>query len=160
MADFSELSTLHRLQMAAYRWRHVEPLAWAPLPVPLRQARIALVTTAGVYRPGLDEPFRKVRGGDYSFRVSPDDVDLPSLTLGQTSTAFDRAPAESDRNVVLPLERLRELVRRGRVGSSAPRHLSFNGSISAPGRLVRETAPEAAKLLRADGVQGALLVPV
>ena len=114
----------------------------------------------GLYRPGIDEPFRKVRGGDYSYRVIPDDVGLATLALGQTSTAFDRGPVESDRNVALPLERLRELVRRGEVGSSAPRHLSFNGSISAPGRLVRDGAPEAATLLRDDGVQGALLVPV
>ena len=160
MADFAELATLHRLQMAAYRWRRVEPLAWAPLCGPVRQARIALVTTSGLYRPGTDEPFRKERGGDCSFRVIPDDVALESLALGQTSTAFDRGPVESDRNVALPLERLHELVRRGDVGSSAPRHLSFNGSITAPGRLVRESAPEAASLLREDGVEGALLVPV
>ena len=160
MADFSELSIVHRLEMAAYRWRRVEPLAWAPLGIPVRQARIALVTTAGLYRDGIDEPFRKVRGGDHSFRVIPDDVALATLALGQTSTAFDREPAESDRNVALPLERLHELVRRGEAGSAAPRHLSFNGSISAPGRLIRESAPEAATLLRDDGVQGALLVPV
>jgi len=58
------------------------------------------------------------------------------------------------------LDAYRTLVARGAVGSSAPRHLSFNGSIPAPGRLVRESAPEAAKIFLDDGVQAALLIPV
>jgi D-proline reductase (dithiol) PrdB len=48
----------------------------------------------------------------------------------------------------------------GAVGRLAPRALSFMGSISAPGRLVKETAPEAAALLEADGVDVVLLVPL
>ncbi len=42
----------------------------------------------------------------------------------------------------------------------APRHLSFMGSVTAPGRLVRDTAPRAAELLVEDRVDVALLVPV
>ncbi|MGI8844332.1 MAG: hypothetical protein ACR2HZ_11570 [Gemmatimonadaceae bacterium] len=160
MAEFSELSLRYRLQMAAYRWRRIETLAWTPLPVPLRKARIGLVTTAGLFQPGIDEPFRKVRGGDFGFRIIPDDAHLPSLAIGQTSEAFDRQPLEADRNAALPIERLRTLVARGTVGSSAPRHLSFNGSIPAPGRLVRESAPQAAQVFLDDGVQAALLVPI
>jgi hypothetical protein len=34
------------------------------------------------------------------------------------------------------------------------------GSITAPGRLTRDTAPVAARRLRDDGVDAALLVPV
>ena len=34
------------------------------------------------------------------------------------------------------------------------------GSITAPGRLVRDTAPAAANWLEADQVEAALLVPV
>ena len=160
MAEFSELSLRHRLEMAVYRWRRVTPLAWTPMPCPLREARVALVTTAGLYRPGIDEPFRRVRGGDFSYRAIPDDADVSSLAIGQTSTAFDRRTMESDRNVALPIDRLRTLVERGIVGSSATRHLSFNGSIPAPGRLVRESAPRAARILIDDGVQAALLIPV
>ncbi len=160
MAEFSELSLRHRLEMAVYRWRTVEPLTWTRLAVPLREARIALVTTAGLYRPAVDEPFRHIRGGDYGYRVIRDDADLSSLAIGQTSTAFDRKTMESDRNTALPIERLRALVTRDEVGSAAPRHLSFNGSIPAPGRLVRESAPHAAKVLIDDGVHAALLIPV
>ncbi|MFN2564189.1 MAG: glycine/sarcosine/betaine reductase selenoprotein B family protein [Gemmatimonadaceae bacterium] len=160
MADFSELPLRYRLEMALYRWRAVDPVVWTRLGAPLAETKVGLVTTAGLYRPRVDKPFRRVRGGDYSFRIIPDDVDLHALAVGQTSDAFDRAPVEADRNVALPIERLRTLVQRGEVGSAAPRHLSFNGSITAPGRLVRESAPEAARTLVGDGVQAVLLVPV
>lgn len=160
MAEFSELDLRYRLQMAMYRWRRVEPTGWTPLPVPLRRARIGLVTTAGLFRPAVDEPFTEIRGGDFTFRAIPDDVEMSSLKVGQTSAAFDRGPVEADANAALPIERLRALVQQGEVGSAAPRHLSFNGSITAPGRLVSESAPAAARLFAEDGVQGALLVPV
>lgn len=160
MAEFAELSLRYRLEMAAYRWRRVDPLSWTPLVVPLREARIGLVTTAGLYRPGTDQPFERIRGGDSSFRIIPDDVSLPSLAIGQTSDAFDRQPMEADRNAAFPVDRLRALVERGEVGSSASRHLSFNGSITAPGRLVRQVAPEAAEVFRQEQVDAALLVPV
>ena len=160
MAELSDLPLRHRLEMAVYRWRRVEPLSWTPLAVPLNEARIGLVSTAGLYRAAIDEPFRRVRGGDYSFRVIPDNVNVASLSIGQTSKAFDRGPMEADRNSALPIDRLRALVARGAVGSSAPRHLSFNGSIPAPGRLVRETAVQAARVFLDDRVQAALLIPV
>lgn len=146
--------------MAAYRWRRVEPLAWTRLRVPLREARIGLVTTAGLYRPGTDLPFERVRGGDASYRVIPDEVRLPSLAIGQTSDAFDRGPVDADRNAALPIDRLRALVERGEVGSSTSVHLSFNGSITAPGRLVRHVAPEAAEVFRQAQADAVLLVPV
>jgi len=73
---------------------------------------------------------------------------------------FDHAGIRQDPNLAFPLDRLRELAALGRIGSVAPRHLSFMGSITAPGRLIRDTAPEAARLFVEDGVQAALLVPV
>jgi len=160
VADFATLTVRYRLQMAIYPWRRLERTPWQPLRVPLQQARIALVTSAGLYRRELDEPFAQMSGGDPSFRVIPDNVEPGTLVVGQTSHAFDHGPAERDLNLVLPLEPLHALVVAGEVGSAAARHLSFNGSITAPGRLVRRTAPEAAELLRGDGVDVALFVPV
>ena len=63
-------------------------------------------------------------------------------------------------NLAFPLDRVRELVDSGRIGSLARVHLSFMGSITAPGRLVRETAPDSARALVRDQVDIALLVPV
>ncbi|MFW6201636.1 MAG: glycine/sarcosine/betaine reductase selenoprotein B family protein [Gemmatimonadota bacterium] len=160
MATFSDLPLKYRLQMAVYRWRRIDDTPWTAPRAPLENARVALVTSAGLYRPDIDPPFRSMAGGDYGFRVLPDDVDLDGLAVGQTSRAFDREPIRRDRNIALPLDRLHRLVEDGVVGQSASRHLSFNGSITAPGRLVGRSGPEMATVLRDDGVDVALLVPI
>ena len=76
------------------------------------------------------------------------------------SESFDHAAMLSDPNLAFPVDRLRELSDSGRIGQVNRRHLSFMGSLTATARLVSETAPAAARLLAADGVDVALLVPV
>ncbi len=160
MAELSDLSLKYRLWLATYRWRRIDPVPWSPPRRPLRALRIGLVTTAGLFRPGVDVPFAPIKGGDVSFRVLPADVSVQTLAIGQTSEEFDPAGIEADRNVALPLDRLRELREAGEIGDIAPVHLSFNGSITAPGRLIATTAPDAAEVFRKEQVDAALLVPV
>lgn len=160
MAEFSELPLKYRLPIVAYRWRRIDPVPWATLRRPLHEARIALVTSAGLYRPGIDRDFGTREDEDRSARFLPDDVDLASLAIGQTSDAFDRAAIDRDRNLALPLDRLRELHAAGEIGEIAPQLVSFNGSILAPGRLVHDTAPQVAEVLMKDAVDAALFVPV
>ena len=159
MADFSELALAYRVAIQFYPWRRIDPVPWAP-PRDARSSRVALVTSAGLHRRDGDAPFAPVRGGDTSVRMLPADVALDQLVVGQTSDAFDRSLVDLDRNAAFPLARLAELHAAGEVGGIAPRHLSFNGSITAPGRLVASTAPAAAAALRADGVDAAVLVPI
>ncbi len=149
-----------RTVVRAYPWRRIDPVPHARLGKPLSACRVALVTSAGLVPPG-EPPFDPhVLGGDFSFRVVPADIDVQSLAEHHPSASFDHSGIEQDRNVAFPLDRLRELCEAGVVGGVAPRHLSFMGSISAPGRLRRRSAPEAADLLAADEVDVALLVPV
>ncbi len=160
VASLSDLSLKNRLFMATYRYRTVDPIPFARPRRPLRAARVALVTTGGVYAPG-QEPFQiERRGGDVSFRVIPKDADVATLRIAHKSDAFDQAGFTADRNLGFPLDRLREMEAAGSIGSLAPRALAFMGSISAPGRLVAESGPEAAAVLEADGVDVALLVPL
>lgn len=155
----ADLPLSYRLFMAAYRWRRAAPSAPATLRVPLSRARVALVSSAGLVVSG-DRPFDLgLRGGDCSWRTIAS-VDQATLTVHHRSDAFDRAPLAEDLNVVFPIDRLRALMAAGEIGELAPRHLSFMGSITAPGRLIRETAPAAAALFAADRVDVALLVPV
>lgn len=160
MADFGELPLKYRLPLIAYPWRRIDPVPWAKLRRPLRDARIALVTSAGLFRPGIDRDFGTREGEGRSARFLPADVDLASLAIGQTSDAFDRAAIERDRNLALPLDRLRDLHTAGEVGDIAPRHPSFNGSLIAPGRFMRDTAPLVAEALAKDAVDAVLFVPV
>ncbi|MEA2162275.1 MAG: D-proline reductase (dithiol) PrdB [Thermoanaerobaculia bacterium] len=160
MGDTSEFSFAIRTFLKLYRWRRIDPIPWAPLRKPLADAKVALVTTAGLVMPG-QQPFDDdVKGGDVSFRVIPGDANVASLIDTHRSEAFDHSGIRSDPNLAFPLDRLHELARDGRIGSVSERHLSFMGSITAPGRLVHETAPAAAQLLVEDGVDVALLVPV
>lgn len=160
MARLDELALKDRIFVRTYRWRRVDPVPWTPLAKPLAQCRLALVSSAALVLPG-QEPFDEgVRGGDFSFREIPADADVDSLVESHRSQSFDHAGLARDANVAFPLDRVRELAAAGRIGSVNRRHLSFMGSITAPGRLVRQTAPEAARLLVADQVDVALLVPV
>jgi D-proline reductase (dithiol) PrdB len=91
-------------------------------------ARVAIVTTAGLMRHG-EHPW------------TPDDVGLRSfgaderdLITGQVSMSLDRVGTFVDRNVFYPLERLQELADAGKVGSVAPRHISFMGCSRATSR--------------------------
>lgn len=160
MASLRELPLRWQLFLRAYRWRTIEPVPWTPLRKPLSECRAALVTTAGFSLPD-QKPFDKsIRGGDFNFRVIPSDTDVSLLASDHRSEAFDHRGMLEDPNLAFPIDRLRELVAGGRLGSPAAANLSFMGSITAPGRLVQETAPEAAAILVKDQVDLALLVPV
>lgn len=155
-----DLPLWERTLIAAYRWRRVDPIPSARLARPLEASRVAVVTTAGLVSPG-DKAFDLARrGGDTSFRIIPAGADIGALTMMHRSDAFDREAVVRDANVAFPLEPLEALEAQHIVGEVAPRHLSFMGSITAPGRLRREDAPAAAALLVEDRVDIALLAPV
>jgi D-proline reductase (dithiol) PrdB len=160
MAKISDLNLAYQVFMKAYPYRKVD---WHPgtrLRKPLTEARVALVTTAAFFRPD-QLPFDiSVRGGDYSYRIIPVDTDLSTLQIAHRSDAFDIRGIASDKNLALPLDRLKSLVKDGIIGSVAPRHFSFMGSIAAPGRLIAKTAPEVARMLLEDTVDAVLLTPV
>ena len=85
-------------------------------------------------------------------------TDLGALVDAHRSEAFDHRGIAQDRNLALPLSPA-QLAADGLIGGLAPRQASFMGSITAPGRLVRHTAPALADGLAADGVDVAVLVP-
>ncbi len=160
MATLAELPLKYRLGLTVYPWRVIRPDPWTLLDRPLSAVRLALVTSAGLYHPDRDARFVTELGGDSSVRWIDGDQAISELRIGQRSESFDRAAIEADRNEAFPLDRLRELVDQGKLGSLAERHLSFNGSITAPGRLVRDSAPAVAAALTRDRVDAALFVPV
>lgn len=160
MATLSDLSFRDRLFMATYKYRALDPVPFTRLAKPLRNARVALVSTGGIHL-ASQAPFDiESKGGDTSFREIPADAAPAALGIAHKSDAFDQSGFRADRNLGFPLERLREMAARGEIGSLNHRALSFMGSITAPGRLVKETAPASAKLFAADGVDVALLVPL
>ncbi len=160
MGDSSEFSWAVRLFLKTYSWRRIEPVPWAPLRKPLREAKLALISTAGFVAPGQVPFDDAVKGGDWSYREIPADTDVRELTECHRSESFDHRGIQADPNLAFPLDRVRELVAVGRLGAINRRHYSLMGSITAPGRLMKETAPAVAGALAADQVDVALLVPV
>ena len=160
MARLDELLLKDRIFVRAYRWRRIDPVPWTPLAKPLAECRLALVSSAALVLSGQPPFDDSVRGGDSSFWEIFADADVRTLIETHHSQSFDHSGVGRDPNVAFPLDRVRELAQSGRIGEVNRRHLSCMGSITAPGRLMRDTAPAAARLLVEDGVDVALLVLV
>lgn len=142
---------------------------FAPFRKPLREATIALFTSAAIYCDG-QEPFypkhltyeqavRDVRSAlerRASLRVIPADTPVSSLRVGHI--AYDIRAAQEDVNVIFPLVRFRELAQEGIIGAVAERNYSFHGLTNIP-HLAQETAPQWAQMLKADGVDAVFLIP-
>ena len=126
-------------------------------PPPLRDATVAIVTTAGLRH--SDQPDWGFRNGDQSFRVL--DGANRSLILSHTSHNFDRSGFVADLNVVFPIDRLAEMAAEGTIKAVSPRHVSFVGNLDETLSTIRlDTGPAAAKLLREAGANVVLLTPV
>lgn len=162
MADYSEMSLHVRLFMKKYpfnRYR-IDPVPCAPLRRPLSEARIALVTTAGLCHPDQPDFNQRLRLGDTSWREIPNDASTASLIESHRSQSFDHRGIATDRNLAFPLDRFRELEETGMIGRLNYRHFSFMGSIIGPRPLIEQSAPEVARLLREDGVDAVFLTPL
>jgi D-proline reductase (dithiol) PrdB len=99
------------------------------------------------------------RDGDPSYRALDGDRILDDFEI--THDYYDHSNARKDPNIILPLERLRELVGDGKIGSLARTHYAFMGHIDGPHitTLIRKTAREVARKLKADQVDLVLLTP-
>ncbi|PNU20463.1 hypothetical protein C2E25_07010 [Geothermobacter hydrogeniphilus] len=140
-------------------WESEGEIPWTAVSKPLRDCRLALVTTAGVHHP--DQPPFDMRDsdGDPSWRELTGET-LPGA-YRITHDYYDHSDAEKDLNIVLPLERLQELVDEKLLGSLNRRHFGFMGHID--GRhipaLIEKSAREVAGKLCADKVDLVLLTP-
>jgi len=124
-------------------------------PVPLAQAKVAIVTSAALHR-ASDTAFAQ---NDTSYRSIPREA--RDLVLGHWSPNFDRAGFTEDLNVVFPIDRLEELATQRVIGSVADRHYSFAGNQPDDlATIIHDSGPAAAAELKADGVDVVLLTPV
>ena len=139
------------------------PVPWAPLKKPLSECTVALISSAGIAMLD-DEPFdqegerQNPWWGDPSFRVMPrtateKDVRVCHLHINPEF-------AEQDLNVVLPLQRLQELVDEGLAGRSADEHYSYMGYILDETELLEQSVPAIIADLLAQEVDVVVLVPV
>lgn len=145
----------------ASRHRFIEgrEIPWTPVRKPGAESVIALVTTAGVHLKS-QEPFdMEDPDGDPSFRRIPTDTPRADLTI--THKYYDHSAADRDINVVLPLDRMRELLAEKRIGGIAPFAYGFMGHIDGPHltTLMERTGPEVARRLKEDRADVVILTP-
>ena len=125
----------------------------------LREIRLGLLTTAGLYLKDEQQPFDAANvEGDASYRELP--LALPRDRLGIAHDHYDHAAAEQDLNAVYPIERLRELVDAGELGELAPVAISTSGYCTRLDTIAEETAPRIAARMKALGVDAVLHLPV
>jgi D-proline reductase (dithiol) PrdB len=145
-----------RLGYPAYEWvRNPEPPPFAPLRRPLRESRLALLASGGIYRARQVAFHWK---DDTSFRAIPTDVATGELRA--THFAYDLTDARADPNVVFPLDALRGLVSEGTLGGLTRQAYTFMGGIYSARRVREELAPALCERVVEDGADAALLVPV
>lgn len=154
MVRLADLDEFERAHLEAKACEPFDSQPWAAGP-PLRERRVALVTTAGLHRRS-DSAFSMV---DLSYRVIPGAVDLDDLSMSHSSVHFDRSGFREDANLVFPLDRLRELEAEGAIGSVARFHYSLMGA-GWPPHAIEPTARELARFLKEDEVDAVCLVPV
>ncbi len=129
-----------------YVWAHFAEVPFAPLPGPLAEMRIGLVTTAGPPGgyPRDEKGLRHVWSGA---------IDPPPHRLA-TDVAWDRETTHTDdRASFLPIEAAAELMRLVPRFHGVPTEYSHRKTMT-------EDAPEVLARLRDDGAQAAILVPL
>ena len=142
---------------------------FASMRKPLRESTVALFSSGAIY---LDnqEPYypaelsyeqavrdvRKATERFPSLRVIPAETPEERLRVGHV--AYDIRAAQKDINVIFPLTRFRELAQEGVIGALAQRNYSYHGLTNIP-RLMQESAPQWAQMLKEDGVDAVFLTP-
>lgn len=157
-ADYLEAtrSLYDGLGYTPYRWaERTEPVELVALGRPLSNSRVLLIGSGGVYRHGQVAFSTK---DDTSIRLI--DSDTRSNDLRTAHFAYDQADAREDPNCVFPLDRLRELVDDGIIGSLTEHAGSFMGGIYSIRRFEAETVPLLVELCEREEPDLVLLVPV
>ncbi len=140
-----------------------KPIPWTPLPRPVSECTVALISTAGIALK-TDRPFdqegerRNPWWGDPTYRV------IPRTAIEQDVNIYHQhintSHAAHDLNCVFPLRRLLELESSGEIGRSAPSHYSFMGYLLQPQELLEQSIPAIIDNLKQEQVDVAILVPV
>ena len=142
-----------------YRWAHFDDVPFTPLPRPLAQCRVGLITTSEMVIRGReaelahieDDPTRPT----YSLPMA-----TPTADLESRKASYDRhATTLDDVDAYVPLTHLRRLVEEGRIAGLAPRFQVVHSQYSQR-RTLTVDAPRILAELAEDRVDVAVLTAV
>lgn len=113
---------------------------FTPYDKDLSSATVTIVSATGVFLAD-QEPFPGEDPGDITYRAIPAETDLGAMRI--VHGHYDHAEADTDPNIVFPLETLRELAAEGVIGAVNPQHYSL-GFTTRLRELYETTYPEIA----------------
>ena len=160
MTNIRYVSSLDKMYQSQgfppYKWSQFDSSPWAPFKKPIDQARIALLSSAGIFREDQD-PFDPWAVNDLSFRRIPRDTPFDKLRLHHNY--FDHRDALKDLNCLFPVHRLLELEKEGAIGGLADDSITLGmGRLYKRTALQQETVTQIVEVLREQGADGVLLV--
>lgn len=140
-----------------YQWTVNAEAPITPLGRPLSECRVSALTSGGL---SCQDTAAWKPNARNIFRLDAIASDAPADGFQIHDAYYDHADADNDVNCVFPIDRLRDLVADGTIGSLAPRLWSgFMGRIYKRRAVIEEHAPALAKELADDNVDLFLLVP-
>ncbi|HEY0591779.1 MAG TPA: glycine/sarcosine/betaine reductase selenoprotein B family protein, partial [Thermoanaerobaculia bacterium] len=128
-------------------------IPFTPFDRDLASSTIALATATGVFLAD-QEPFPAEDPGDATYRIIPGDA--PMETLRIVHGHYDHSEADTDPNIVFPLQTLRELADEGFIGGVNDKHYSY-GFTTKLRELYETTFPEIADLIERSRTRAVLL---
>jgi D-proline reductase (dithiol) PrdB len=149
-----------RLGFAPYRWAHYLDVPFTPLTKSLDRARVALITTAAPFQPGVGDqgpgaPYNAAAKFYKVYSVSTESE--PDLRISHIG--YDRLHTHArDVNSYFPLARLKQAVAAGRIGALTPRVQGIPTNRSQR-VTVESDVPELLRRVLEDGADAAVLVP-
>ncbi len=144
---------------------------FTPLPKPLNQLKLGLLTSSGHFVDGDDpRPFGQENMTQFEAMVRISDFlrEAPTLSTIPMNTApkklrvrhggYDIRGSAADPNVILPLAHLQSLAAAGVIGELAENAYSFVGA-AAQTPLLKKSAPQWAEMIKQRGIEAMVLLP-
>ena len=141
-----------------FPWVENESAPWSEFDKSLKESKIAIISTGGLYFRG-DKSFAisNRKDVDESFREIPFDTEYDQLEIAHEH--YEKRYVNKDINTVFPIERLKELVEEGFIRELSEINFSITGYIPEPDQLFT-TGKEIARRLSELKVDAVLIVPV
>ncbi len=137
---------------------------WADFDKPLAEAKVALLSSAGVFLADKQEPFdiererQEPTWGDPTLRLIG--AGVRQSEIDATHLHINTADLLQDFDTALPIRRLNELVAEGVVGSAANEHYSVMGYQQDGAQVWQnKTGPEIAAHCHANDIDALILAP-
>lgn len=149
--------------MKNFPYLHYETCPFTPVNKELKDCKVALVTTGGLYIEGEQKPYDMEREkqdpgwGDPSYRIIPRNAPREKIKIAHRH--YNKSGARKDINVLFPLDRFGELESNGEIGSLSENHYSFQGNIPNTHDIILRFGVEVAIRLRIEKVDLVFMTP-